>query len=107
MLAVAVIAGILFVWALLAHRLSRWSITAPIAMMCAGIALTGGSDPPLRFDLDTNVFEHAVEVVLALLLFVDAIEVPGEFSGGRRASSSVCSAVHCRSPWAARFWPGI
>ena len=81
MLAVAVIAGILFVWALLAHRLSRWSITAPIAMMCAGIALTGGSDPPLRFDLDTNVFEHAVEVVLALLLFVDAIEVPGGILG--------------------------
>ncbi|MER7661571.1 cation:proton antiporter [Streptomyces sp. NPDC096193] len=81
MLAVAVIAGILFVWALLAHRLSRWSITAPIAMMCAGIALTAGSHPPLRFDLDTAVFEHAVEVVLALLLFVDAIEVPGGILG--------------------------
>lgn len=81
MLAVAVIAGILFVWSLLAHRLSRWSITAPIVMMVAGIALTAGSDPPLRFDLDTAVFEHAVEVVLALLLFVDAIEVPGGILG--------------------------
>jgi NhaP-type Na+/H+ or K+/H+ antiporter len=84
MLAVAVIAGILFVWSLLAHRLSRWSITAPIAMMVAGIALTAGSDPPLRFDLDTAVFEHAVEVVLALLLFVDAIEVPGGILGRER-----------------------
>jgi sodium/hydrogen antiporter len=81
MLAVAVIAGILFVWSLLAQRLSRWSITAPIAMMVAGIALTGGSAPALRFDLDTAVFEHAVEVVLALLLFVDAIEVPGGILG--------------------------
>lgn len=77
MLAVAVIAGILFVWSLLAHRLSRWSITAPIAMIGTGVAMTAGSDPPLHFDLDTTVFEHAVEVVLALLLFVDAVEVPG------------------------------
>ncbi|MEU0372290.1 cation:proton antiporter [Streptomyces sp. NPDC006283] len=77
MLAVAVIAGILFVWSLLAHRLSRWSITAPIAMIAAGVAMTAGADPPLRFDLDTSVFEHAVEVILALLLFVDAVEVPG------------------------------
>ncbi|MEU3839402.1 cation:proton antiporter [Streptomyces sp. NPDC028635] len=76
MLAVAVIAGILFVWSLLAHRLSRWSITAPIAMIGAGVALTAGSDPPLHFDFDTKAFEHAVEVVLALLLFVDAVEVP-------------------------------
>ncbi|MFJ6634703.1 cation:proton antiporter [Streptomyces sp. NPDC091376] len=77
MLAVTVIAGVLFVWALLAHRLSRWSITAPIAMMGAGIALTAGSGPPLHFELETSVFEHAVEVILALLLFVDAIELPG------------------------------
>ncbi|GGX26108.1 cation:proton antiporter [Streptomyces chryseus] len=77
MLAVTVIAGILFVWAVLSHRLARWSVTAPIAMMAAGIAMTGGSDPPLRFEFDTAGFEHAVEVVLALLLFVDATEVPG------------------------------
>ncbi|MEE1754638.1 cation:proton antiporter [Streptomyces sp. SP18CS02] len=76
MLAVTVIAGILFVWTLLAHRLARWSITAPIAMMAAGIALTAGSDPPLSFDLDTATFEHMVEVILALVLFVDATEVP-------------------------------
>ncbi|MEV6793358.1 cation:proton antiporter [Streptomyces sp. NPDC051320] len=85
MLAVAVIAGILFVWTLLSHRLSRWSITAPIAMMAAGIALTHGSDPPLRFDLDTGAFEHMVEVILALLLFVDAIEVPGGILGREKS----------------------
>ncbi|QGV77095.1 cation:proton antiporter [Streptomyces ficellus] len=76
MLAVTVIAGILFTWTVLSHRLARWSITAPIAMMVAGIALTGGEDPPLLFDFDTAAFEHAVEVVLALLLFVDATEAP-------------------------------
>ncbi|MEU6486498.1 cation:proton antiporter [Streptomyces sp. NPDC046887] len=77
MLAYTVIAGILFTWALLSHRLARWSITAPIALMAAGIALTYGDHPPLTFEFDNSAFEHAVEVVLALLLFVDATEVPG------------------------------
>ncbi len=77
LLAVTVIAGILFTWCVLSRRLALWSITAPVAMMGAGIALTSGSDPPLVFDLgDMAGFEHAVEVVLALLLFVDATEVP-------------------------------
>ncbi|MFJ3582002.1 cation:proton antiporter [Streptomyces sp. NPDC090127] len=79
LLAVTVIAGVLFTWCVLSHRLARWSITAPIAMMVAGIALTSGSDPPLVFDFgDMAGFEHAVEVVLALLLFVDATEVPAK-----------------------------
>lgn len=77
LLAVTVIAGVLFTWCVLSRRLARWSITAPIAMMVAGIALTRGSDPPLVFDFgDMAGFERAVEVVLALLLFVDATEVP-------------------------------
>ncbi|WP_435973104.1 cation:proton antiporter domain-containing protein [Streptomyces sp. Qhu_M48] len=77
MLAVTVIAGILFTWCVLSRRLALWSVTAPIAMMVAGLALTSGSDPPLVFDLgDLAGFERSVEVVLALLLFVDATEVP-------------------------------
>ncbi|MGW1136037.1 cation:proton antiporter domain-containing protein [Streptomyces zhihengii] len=77
MLAVTVIAAVLLAWCVLSHRLARWSITAPIAMLGAGIALTSGSDPALVFDFgDMAGFEHAVEVVLALLLFVDATEVP-------------------------------
>ncbi|MEV4947075.1 cation:proton antiporter [Streptomyces sp. NPDC053755] len=91
LLAVTVIAGILFTWCVLAHRLARWSITAPIAMMAAGIALTSGSDPPLVFDFgDMAGFEHAVEVVLALLLFVDATEVP---SGVIRRERSVVARL--------------
>ncbi|MFJ5934004.1 cation:proton antiporter [Streptomyces sp. NPDC093071] len=77
LLAVTVITAVLLAWCVLSHRLARWSITAPIAMLAAGIALTSGSDPALVFDFgDMAGFEHAVEVVLALLLFVDATEVP-------------------------------
>ncbi|MFE7584701.1 cation:proton antiporter [Streptomyces gardneri] len=72
-----VIAGILFMWCVLSYRLARWSITAPIAMMLAGIALTSGSDPPLAFDFgDLGGLERTVEFIVALLLFVDATEVP-------------------------------
>ncbi|CAM5582606.1 sodium/hydrogen exchanger [Streptomyces narbonensis] len=72
-----VIAGILFMWCVLSYRLARWSITAPIAMMLAGIALTSGADPALAFDFgDLGEFERTVEIIVALLLFVDATEVP-------------------------------
>ncbi|MEV4943247.1 cation:proton antiporter [Streptomyces zaomyceticus] len=91
MLAVTVIAGILFTWCVLSRRLALWGITAPIAMMVAGIALTSGSDPPLVFDFgDLAGFERAVEVVLALLLFVDATEVP---AGGIRRERSVVARL--------------
>ncbi|MFJ3098957.1 cation:proton antiporter [Streptomyces hydrogenans] len=91
MLAVTVIAGVLFTWCVLSRRLALWSITAPIAMMVAGIALTSGSDPPLVFDFgDLAGFESAVEVVLALLLFVDATEVP---AGGIRRERSVVARL--------------
>ncbi|MEU4273304.1 cation:proton antiporter [Streptomyces sp. NPDC026092] len=91
LLAVTVIACVLLVWCVLSYRLARWSITAPIAMLAAGIALTSGSDPPLVFDFgDMAGFEHAVEVVLALLLFVDATEVP---SGVIRRERSVVARL--------------
>jgi sodium/hydrogen antiporter len=81
MLALVVIMAILLAWALVAGRLARWSITAPLAMVVAGVALTAGSDPVFIIDLETSSFEHTVEVVLAILLFVDATETPGGIFG--------------------------
>jgi sodium/hydrogen antiporter len=81
MLALVVIMAILLVWALVAGRLARWSVTAPLAMVIAGVALTAGSHPVFRIELDTSSAEHVVEVVLAILLFVDATETPGGIFG--------------------------
>ena len=81
MLALVVIMALLLAWALVSGRLARWSITAPLAMVVAGVALTAGSSPVFRIDLDTSTFEHIAEVVLAILLFVDATEVPGNLLG--------------------------
>jgi sodium/hydrogen antiporter len=81
--ALVAIMAILLVWGLVAGRLARWSVTAPIAMVVAGLVLTAGPSPVLQLDLDTSVLEHAVEVVLAVLLFADATEVRGGMFGAR------------------------
>ncbi|PRH77930.1 hypothetical protein C6N75_17640 [Streptomyces solincola] len=107
MLAYTVIAGILFAWALFSHRLARWSITAPLAMMAAGIALTVGSHPPLTFEFDDSAFEHAVEVVLALLLFVDATEVPGAVIRRERAVVTRLLAIGLPLTLGAAFLAGL
>ena len=52
-------------------------------MVVAGTILTAGAHPVFRIDLDTGVAERAVEIVLAVLLFVDATEVRGGVFGGR------------------------
>ena len=81
MLALAVLLLIPLAWGLVAGRLARWSITAPIAMVAVGVALTAGPNPLYIIDLETSVIEHFVEVVLAVVLFVDATEVEGGFFG--------------------------
>ncbi|MEY9962579.1 NhaP-type Na+/H+ or K+/H+ antiporter [Streptacidiphilus sp. MAP12-16] len=68
--------GTLFAWSLVAGRLSRWSVTAPVAMTAAGVVLTSGPHPLVRISLTTTNAEHAVEIVLAVLLFIDATAVP-------------------------------
>lgn len=81
MLALAVLLLIPLIWGLVAGRLGRWSITAPIAMVAAGVALTAGSNPLYTIDLEASAIEHFVEVVLAVVLFVDATEVEGGYFG--------------------------
>ena len=81
MLALVVIMLILIVWALVAGRLARFSVTMPLAMLAAGVLLTAGSDPVFVFDIDIQPAEHIVEAILAILLFTDATEVPGGILG--------------------------
>lgn len=83
MLALVVIMLILLVWALVAGRLARFSVTMPFAMLAAGILLTAGSAPVFVFDIPIDSAEHVVEGVLAILLFTDATEVPGGILGRR------------------------
>jgi sodium/hydrogen antiporter len=75
---------VVLIWALVARRLARFSITTAIAVVIIGMVLTAGSHPPIRIDLDTKIIERGVEVVLAILLFVDATEVPRGMLGRER-----------------------
>ena len=77
MLGVAVLLLVVVVWALVSRRLARFSITTAFAVVVAGMLLTAGSHPVLIINLDTNILERGVELALAVLLFVDATEVPG------------------------------
>jgi NhaP-type Na+/H+ or K+/H+ antiporter len=81
MLALVVILLLLLGWALIAGRLARYSVTAPLALLIAGIALTAGPDPVFVLDIPLESTERFVEVVLAILLFTDATEVPGGVLG--------------------------
>jgi NhaP-type Na+/H+ or K+/H+ antiporter len=81
MLALVVILLLLLGWALIAGRLARFSVTAPLALLVAGVALTAGQDPVFVFDIEFAAAERIVEVVVAILLFTDAVEVPGGVLG--------------------------
>ncbi|MEW1912577.1 cation:proton antiporter [Kitasatospora sp. NPDC085895] len=76
MIALVVSMGTLFAWALVAGRLARWSITAPVAMTAAGVVLTVGPHPLVTVSMTTSDAERAVEIILAVLLFTDATAVP-------------------------------
>ena len=81
MLALVVILLLLLGWALIAGRLARYSVTAPLALLVAGVVLTAGQDPVFIFDIEFTAAEQIVEVILAILLFTDATEVPGGVLG--------------------------
>jgi sodium/hydrogen antiporter len=81
MVALIVIMLLLLAWALIAGRLARYSVTAPLALLAAGTLLTAGSEPVFIFDIPYAEAEHVIEVILAILLFTDATEVPGGILG--------------------------
>jgi len=76
-LGIVVLLLVVLVWALVARRLAGFSITMAIAVTIVGVVLTAGKNPVIIINLDTKIIERGVELVLAILLFIDATEVPG------------------------------
>lgn len=72
-----VIATAILVWSLVARRLQRWRVGAPVVMVLAGVAEGFGLISTLDVTLNTEVALHTAEVILAILLFVDATHVRG------------------------------
>lgn len=90
--------GVLLAWALVAGRLGRWRITAPMVMVLGGMIIglaglavqagavgavaSGGDQLPETVDLaivttvlNNPVTERIAELILALVLFVDSFEI--------------------------------
>jgi NhaP-type Na+/H+ or K+/H+ antiporter len=58
-----------------ANRLDRWNLGAPILMVLAGVAVGLLNANSIAESLNTETSQHAAEIILAVLLFVDATEV--------------------------------
>ncbi|GFG54282.1 sodium:proton exchanger [Mycolicibacterium agri] len=70
-------------WALGAGRLERMRLTAPMVLVLAGIAVGFTTQDVLAESLNTEVVQHIAEIVLAVLLFVDATDVRGGLFGSQ------------------------
>lgn len=67
---------------LAAGRLDRWNLGAPIIMVAAGVVVGLVNDKSIDAVLNTETVQHTAEIILAVLLFVDATEVrAGRFWG--------------------------
>ncbi|MBO0680145.1 cation:proton antiporter [Mycolicibacterium sp. S2-37] len=75
--------GVLAVWSLLGRRMEAWRLTAPMVMVLAGVAVGLTADDKVSVTLNTGAAEHVAEIILAVLLFVDATDVRGGLFGGQ------------------------
>lgn len=64
--------------------IARLGLAAPLVMVVAGIAVSSAMDEDLTDLLNASATEHVVELILALLLFVDATEVRKGLFGGEQ-----------------------
>lgn len=72
-----VIAG----WALVAKGFERRRLTVPIVFVGAGVLVGLSTHDALATTLNARATEHAAELILSILLFVDATDVRGGLFG--------------------------
>lgn len=73
------------VWTGFSRRLEQWRITPPFFMIVVGMGAGLFIGDSLSHELDTEAAERVVELILAVLLFLDAAEVRGGFFAGERS----------------------
>jgi NhaP-type Na+/H+ or K+/H+ antiporter len=72
---------VLAAWSLVARRLESWRITAPMVLVLAGIVVGIFTHDALAETLNTDTIQPVAEVILAVLLFIDATDVRGGLFG--------------------------
>ncbi|MFD9334697.1 cation:proton antiporter [Streptomyces sp. NPDC060028] len=64
-------------WSLVAGWLEQRHVRAPLVLVLAGIITGMCTQSEIAATLNSQIAQHAAEVILAVLLFVDATELPG------------------------------
>ena len=73
--ALAVVSACVVLWGLFSARLERWDISAPIAFVLLGLAVTHGPTAVVHFNVHSSTIRSVAELTLALVLFADASRV--------------------------------
>ena len=71
----------ILMWSLIAHRFERWGVATPAALLLLGAATVAWDVEAFSAVIDSELAEKTVEIILAVLLFVDATEVRGGVFG--------------------------
>lgn len=64
-------------WSFVSHRFERLGVAGPAALIVLGALTAAGNITEFGSAIDTETSEKIVEIVLAIILFVDATEVRG------------------------------
>jgi NhaP-type Na+/H+ or K+/H+ antiporter len=72
LLSIIIVSIVLVGWALSAVQLERWRITAPLFLVVAGAVVEYTTHGTLADTLNSDTAEHVAQIILAVLLFVDA-----------------------------------
>ncbi|MBB3601802.1 NhaP-type Na+/H+ or K+/H+ antiporter [Mycolicibacterium sp. BK556] len=72
---------VLTIWSLLARPMQRGRITAPILLVVVGAGIEYGTYHAVADTLNSTVAQHLAELILAVLVFVDATDVRGGLLG--------------------------
>ncbi|UOX92468.1 cation:proton antiporter [Amycolatopsis sp. FBCC-B4732] len=82
--ALLVLSAAFLLRSLAAAQLDRWNIAAPVLMVVCGAAAALTVAPDALVEVfNTEIAQHVAELILAMLLFVDATEVRGGRLWGR------------------------
>lgn len=81
LLSLIAISVVLVAWSLLARVLDRWRLTAPMILVLAGVGVGFVLRDEIADTLNTDTAQHIAEIILAVLLFVDATDVRGGMLG--------------------------
>ncbi len=81
LLSLIAVSAVLAGWGVLARRMERWRVTAPMVIVLAGVVIGLATSDRVADGLNTEIAEHVAEIILAVLLFVDATDVRGGLFG--------------------------